>query len=136
MTAGAPTVVVAAAVLRGGSLLAARRSAPAELAGGWELPGGKVEPGESQEQALARECLEELGVQVRVGRQVGGDWPVRPGLVLRVHLCRLLAGVPAPLQDHDELRWLPVGQWGSVGWLPADLPVIAHLDQIRPVPVE
>ncbi|MCL2732926.1 MAG: NUDIX domain-containing protein, partial [Actinomycetia bacterium] len=61
----APRVVVGGAVLDRGRLLAARRTAPPELAGQWELPGGKVEPGERDEDALVRELREELGVTVR-----------------------------------------------------------------------
>ena len=121
------SVVVAVALLRGRELLAARRSAPSALAGGWELPGGKVEPGESDEDALVRECAEELGVHVRLGRQVGADWPLTPGRVLRVWTGEVGAGEPAPLQDHDELRWLPWGSWDEVAWLPADGPVVTAL---------
>ena len=120
-----PRVVVGAAILHGGRLLAARRVAPPELAGGWELPGGKVEPGESDEEALVRECREELGVRVELGRRVGGDWPLRPGLVLRVWLAAVAEGEPAALQDHDALRWLAPGRWDEVAWLPADRPVVA-----------
>ena len=75
-------IVVGAAIVHDGRLLAARRSAPADLAGGWELPGGKVEPGESEADALVRECREELGVAVVVGERVPGEWPLRDDLVL------------------------------------------------------
>ena len=114
-------VVVGAAIVRDGRLLAARRSAPAELAGGWELPGGKVEPGESEPDALVRECREELGVAVVAGERVPGEWPLRDDLVLRVYLARLLDGEPRPLEDHDEVRWLTGADLGSVAWLPADV---------------
>ncbi|RKS72411.1 mutator protein MutT [Motilibacter peucedani] len=127
----APAVVVAAAVLRDGALLAARRSAPPELAGRWELPGGKVEPGEHEADALVRELGEELGVVVRVSEQVGGDRPLPGGRVLRVWTAELLDGEPTPLQDHDELRWLPAGEWAQVPWLDADLPAVRELGQRR-----
>jgi 8-oxo-dGTP diphosphatase len=87
-------VVVGAAVLRDGCLLAARRSAPAELAGRWELPGGKVEPGEGSEQALVRELREELGVEAEAVRRVPGEFPLREPYVLRVWTARLLDAGP------------------------------------------
>ncbi|HEU4568045.1 MAG TPA: (deoxy)nucleoside triphosphate pyrophosphohydrolase [Marmoricola sp.] len=135
-----PRVVVGAALLDGDRLLAARRSAPAHLAGRWELPGGKVEPGESDEAALVRECHEELGVQVELGQRVGGDFPLGPGLVLRVWTARATAGEPRPLQDHDELRWLPAEEWWAVDWLPGDVPAVAAvaeaLGPLRPAAPE
>ena len=120
-------VVVAGAVYDRGRLLAARRSAPPELAGRWELPGGKVEPGESGEQALVRELREELGIETEPLERVPGAWPLKPGYVLHVWTARLVSGVPAPLQDHDELRWLGPGETGAVDWLEQDLPAVAEV---------
>jgi 8-oxo-dGTP diphosphatase len=124
-----PAVVVAAAIVRDGCLLAARRSAPSALAGGWELAGGKVEPGESEHDALVREIREELGVGITVGARLGGDWALMPGYVLRVYRADIVAGepVPQPLEDHDEIRWLEPGAWFDVAWLTADLPVVEAL---------
>ncbi|GLW07424.1 DNA mismatch repair protein MutT [Microtetraspora sp. NBRC 13810] len=116
-------VVVGAALVEGGKLLAAQRADPPELAGGWEFPGGKVDPGETDHEALIRECHEELGVLVTVGDRVGGDWPLAGGAVLRVWLARIADGVPEP-KEHLELRWLTRDQLFDVSWLPADLPIV------------
>ncbi|QNP65115.1 (deoxy)nucleoside triphosphate pyrophosphohydrolase [Streptomyces genisteinicus] len=118
-------VVVAGAVYDRGRLLAARRSAPEELAGRWELPGGKLEPGESPEQALVRELREELGVETEPVERVPGEWPLKPGYVLRVWTVRLLSGEPRPLEDHDALRWLGPHELDDVDWLDQDRPAVA-----------
>jgi len=119
-------VVVGAAILDGERrLLAAQRRYPERLAGGWELPGGKVEAGESDEFALLRECQEELGVVIRLMARVGGDWPLGTDAILRVWTAEVIDGVPVPLSDHAQLRWLPPDEWFDVRWLTADLPVIA-----------
>jgi 8-oxo-dGTP diphosphatase len=120
-------VVVAAAIIVAGRVLAARRSAPTLVAGGWEFPGGKVEPGESPQDALARECVEELGVRVGVGAELGvaGDH-----IELHLFACALIDGEPVPLEDHDELRWLGGAELDEVGWLPIDR---ALLDAVRPL---
>jgi 8-oxo-dGTP diphosphatase len=115
-----PRVVVGGAVLDGGRLLAARRTAPPELAGRWELPGGKVEPGERAPDALVRELREELGVTVRPLRRLPGAWPLAAGLVLHVWTAALVTGTPRPLQDHDALRWLTPDQVPGLDWVPAD----------------
>ncbi|UQA93303.1 (deoxy)nucleoside triphosphate pyrophosphohydrolase [Streptomyces halobius] len=118
-------VVVGGAVLDRGRLLAARRSAPPALAGRWELPGGKVEDGETPERALVRELREELGVEAGDLTPVPGEWELRPGYVLRVWTARLLSGAPRPLQDHDELRWLLPEEEQEVDWLDQDRPAVA-----------
>lgn len=122
----AERIVVGGAVLHEGRLLAARRSAPPELAGRWELPGGKVEPGESPDAALVRELREELGVEAEAVGRIPGAWPIRPGLVLHVWTVRLVSGTPRPLQDHDTLRWLAPAEAGGVDWLDQDLPAVAE----------
>ncbi len=119
-----PVVVVGAAILDGYRLLAAQRAEPAALAGGWELPGGKVEPGEADETALVRECREELGVDVALDSRVPGEFPLGVGHVLRVWTASVVCGVPQALDDHLAVRWLEPEEWFDVAWLSADLPVI------------
>lgn len=121
---------MAGAVVRGGRVLLAQRTRPAELAGLWELPGGKAEPGESIEDALARELREELGVEVRGGERFGVAVPLRDGLELCAYRVELVAGVPRPL-DHAALRWVDAQELLEVDLVPADRAWIADLrDQL------
>lgn len=122
----ADRVVVGGALYDRGRLLAARRSAPPELAGRWELPGGKVEPGESAEQALVRELREELGVETETLERIPGEWPLKPGYVLQVWTARLISGEVRPLEDHDALRWLGPREIDAVDWLDQDRPAVAE----------
>ncbi len=130
-----PRVVVGAAILHDGRLLAARRCPPSKLAGGWELPGGKVEAGETDRDALVREIREELGVEVALGDRVHGEWACGPTMVLRVYIAVVVDGMPEPLQEHDQLRWLTVDELFDVAWLPADLPAVqavhSHAKHLR-----
>ena len=121
-----PVAVVGAAVLRQGRVLASRRTEPPGLAGLWEFPGGKVEAGESDVDALRRELREELHVEAEVGARLGGDLAIGDTAVLRVYLCSLLSGEPR-LVDHDEHRWLAADELGDVAWIPVDLPLVGLL---------
>ena len=120
------------------SLLAARRTAPPKFAGMWEFPGGKVEAGESAEAALHRELGEELGITVRLGREVDSGspsgWPLNEQAVMRVWFAEVSEGEPQPLEDHDELRWVRLDGHEEVmelPWIPADLPIVrALLDRV------
>jgi 8-oxo-dGTP diphosphatase len=128
-----PTVqVVGAALVRDGRVLACRRTSPAHLAGLWEFPGGKVEPGETDEQALVRELQEELGVDVEVGPRVGPELDLGGTAVMRVHVCALPDGTEPVAHEHDALRWLAADELDDVPWIPADAPVLHELaDQLR-----
>ena len=113
-------------------VVAARRTTPTELAGKWEFPGGKVEPGETTETALAREIREELAVEVEVGPELpgpDGGWPISDKYVLRLYLA-VARGDLHSSADHDELRRLGVDELDTVDWLPSDrqaIPAVARL---------
>ncbi len=120
------SVVVAGAVIRDRTVLAARRSHPPALAGCWEFPGGKVVAGETAESALRRELAEELGIQAEVGPQLGPEISLDVELVLRLYRVTSDGVQPTP-REHDEIRWLGADDLGSVSWLDADrklLPVV------------
>lgn len=113
-----------------GRLLAARRTTPPEAAGRWELPGGKVETGESADDALRREIREELGCDLVVERWLAGEQPIGTAYVLRVAVCRLAGSArPTAGDDHDELRWLTPESLGEVEWLEPDRPFLTELEQ-------
>lgn len=123
-----PRVIVAAVIITNGRVLACERSAPPEVAGRWEFPGGKVEPGETDQEALARECDEELGVRVEVGERVGPDVPLAHGrAVLRVFRVSVLDGGEPQALEHSAMRWLAPDELTSVPWLPADRPIVREL---------
>ena len=115
-------IVVAGAVISGSTVLVAQRVRPPELAGLWELPGGKVAPGETEREALARELAEELGLEVGdvvVGERLGADIPLNDTTTLRAYRVRLIRGEPHP-RDHQALRWVTSAELPEVDWVPAD----------------
>lgn len=112
-------IVVAGALISGATLLVAQRQRPPELAGLWELPGGKVAPGESEADALVRELREELGVDVVVGERLGADVAVGEVLILRAYLVKHTGGAVHP-HDHCALRWVGADELDSLDWVPAD----------------
>ncbi|HVF05114.1 MAG TPA: (deoxy)nucleoside triphosphate pyrophosphohydrolase [Frankiaceae bacterium] len=123
-------VVVGAAILDGDPpgcrVLVAERREPRHLAGFWEFPGGKVEPGETEEAALVRECAEELGVVVSVGERLGGDLLLhgdRGPWVLKVWTARIVSG-EVRLVDHSASRWLSSDELDDVRWIEADAPLV------------
>jgi 8-oxo-dGTP diphosphatase len=120
------SAVVGAAIVRDGRVLAARRTAPPEAAGRWEFPGGKVEPGESPEEALVREVGEELGCTIAVTRWLPGEEPIGERHLLRVAVAELVTGEPEP-REHDAVRWLGPDELHDVDWLDPDVPFLARL---------
>lgn len=127
--AAAP-VVVATAIVRDGLLLTAQRTHPAALAGRWELPGGIVEPGETDRDAVVRECREELGAQVRVTGRLGTDL-LLDSLTLRVYAAELVAGSPEPAPlDHAALAWRRAGELSGLDWVEADRAVLPELREL------
>lgn len=112
-------VVVAGALIRGNTLLVAQRQRPPELAGLWELPGGKVGAGETDQQALARELREELGIDVTVGDRLGADVAIAEAVVLRAYRVAQTGGRLHP-HDHRALRWVGAHDLPDLPWVPAD----------------
>ena len=118
--------VVGAAILRNGRVLAARRTTPPEAAGRWEFPGGKVEPGETPEDAVVREVAEELGCTIAVDGWLEGQVPIGEKYVLTVAVAHLVEGEPTP-HEHDRVRWLDADELDDVDWLEPDRPFLPEL---------
>ncbi len=124
-----PVLVVGAALVSHGRVLATRRTGPLHAAGRWEFPGGKVEPGEDPADAVVREVREELGCGIRVTGRLAGEQPVREHCSLRVLLAELVEGEPVP-HEHDAARWLGPEELTEVSWLGPDLPFLAELREL------
>jgi 8-oxo-dGTP diphosphatase len=126
------TVVAAALVDARGRVLLQRRAAGRAMAGLWEFPGGKVEPGESAEAALVRELAEELGIEVAAEAlepaafASAGAIDGRAPMLLLLYLCRNWRGHPHPL-DAEALKWLRPEEMDAAEMPPADRPLIARL---------
>jgi len=127
-------IVVAAALVDGDRRVLLQKRAPGRsMAGLWEFPGGKVEPGEAPETALARELHEELGIDVAEDALVPACFASAPNagkhMILLLYVCREWGGEPRPL-DASDLEWLTPAQMDPATMPPADQPLIALLDAL------
>jgi 8-oxo-dGTP diphosphatase len=118
--------VVAAVFIRDGRVLACRRRPELSAGGRWEFPGGKIETGETGQDALRREIAEELGVQITVERQLDSSTTVVDGRPIELH-CYLVADFepdPVASTDHDQLLWCPADRLADLAWAEPDLPAV------------
>ena len=120
--------VVAGVITDGGRIFATQRGY-GDQKDGWEFPGGKMEPGETPEQALVRELQEELAIEVNVGEKictVEYDYP-KFHLTLHCFFFSLAARSKPKLLEHEDAKWLDRTNLNTVSWLPADVEVVKHL---------
>lgn len=125
------TIRVAAAVIRDGNRIFATAKGYGPYKGQWEFPGGKIEPGETPQEALIREIREELATEIRVGdliETIEYDYP-EFHLSMDCFWCETVNG-DLKLLEALEARWLRKEELWSVQWLPSDLSLIAHLEKI------
>lgn len=129
--------IVGAALTYNNQLLSSQRSYPPDLAGFWELPGGKIEPGEDPLQALLRELKEELGLEIPAqispillpcNESSNQAWPLSQGLDMLVFIIPFNIKPAIELtSSHSEHRWLSSDELFSVSWIPADIPIVKKL---------
>lgn len=124
------TIQVAAAVIKDNNKILATQRGYGEFKGGWEFPGGKIEPGETPEAALIREIKEELTATITIDEYLGTVEYDYPNFHLSMHTyrCQIAAG-QITLLEHEAFKWLSLEQIESVAWLPADKDIIAWLKE-------
>lgn len=119
--------VVAGVIVSGGKVFATQRGY-GDFKDYWEFPGGKMEPGESPEEALRREIEEELATEVEVGKRIGTvdyDYPDFH-ITLHFYRCAIVSG-DLELLEHEAAKWLGPGQVPSLDWLPADKEILPEI---------
>ncbi|MGM7634886.1 (deoxy)nucleoside triphosphate pyrophosphohydrolase [Bacillus sp. Hm123] len=124
--------VVGAVIVEEGKILCAQRGEGKTLSLKWEFPGGKIEQGESPQEALRREIEEEMHCQIEIGEQVEHTvYEYDFGIVhLTTFLCRIVEGEPV-LTEHVAVKWLAPHELTSLDWAPADVPAIERLSKVR-----
>ena len=124
-------VEVVAAIIQDGAKIFATQRGYGEFKGGWEFPGGKMEQGETPEQALRREIKEELDTDIEVGKLLDTVEYDYPNFHLTMHcfLCTIKSG-ELVLKEHEAAKWLTKETLDSVDWLPADLGLLEKLRNI------
>lgn len=123
-------IEVVAGIIKDGDKIFATQRGYGEFKDGWEFPGGKMEPGETPQQALARELKEELAVDVNVGDflcTVDYDYPTFH-LTMHCFYCSLIGG-ELTLLEHEAAKWLHMSELHTVNWLPADVEVVRALEK-------
>ncbi len=122
------TIKVAAAVIRKKGKIFATARGYGELKGGWEFPGGKIEAGETPQEALKREIMEELETEISVGELIDTieyDYPTFH-LSMDCFWCEIVSG-ELVLKEAEAARWLGIDDLDSVAWLPADVTLIEKI---------
>ncbi len=129
----APVIVAAAVLVEGGRVLLSQRKAGTHLAGAWEFPGGKVEPGEDPRDALKRELVEELGIETVIGAPVEVTfhaYPTKDVLLLFFEASRKPTSAEPRAIDVAAVRWAEPEELRDADFPPADLAVLAQVRRL------
>ena len=124
------TIRVVAAVIKDGDKIFATQRGYGDLKGGWEFPGGKIEEGETPQEALKREIMEELDTEISVGELIDTieyDYPTFH-LSMDCFWCEIIKG-DLVLKEHEAAKWLTKEKMDSVEWLPADITIVGKIKE-------